>query len=97
MFARYSTEDVVRSYFVYGVVNASCRKVLYYNPYVDNTDDAEAHGTHVSGSAAGRAVLDYGDYAKYGGSAGSAKLAFFDIGNTETQALKPPGGLDANL
>lgn len=46
----------------YNTVNHEHRKVIYYNRYVDGTDDAEGHGTHVASTTAGKSYIDYGDY-----------------------------------
>jgi len=70
--------------------NMAHRKVVYYGTTSpsgevlgDTIDDAEAHGTHVCGIAAGKPILHYGDYAKYAGHAYDAKIAFLDIGKTK--------------
>lgn len=71
----------------FDVVNTQHRKVVYYDTFVDNIDGGDGHGTHVCGSAAGRSVLDYGDYKKYNGNAEDAKIAFFDIGNIDANGV----------
>ena len=62
-------------------VGVNHRKVVSYasSPYGDGYDIPEGHGTHVSGSAAGKAYSDYGDYKRYDGNAPAAKIAFFDL------------------
>jgi subtilisin family serine protease len=46
----------------YNTVNYNHRKVIYYNKYVDGSDDSEGHGTHVSSTTSGHSYLDYGDF-----------------------------------
>ena len=68
------------------VIDHTCRKVVQYVTYTDNTDWEDGHGSHVAGSAAGRSILDYGDYMRYNGNAPNAKIAFFDVGVSATDA-----------
>lgn len=70
------------------------RKVVSYtsSPYGDGFDIYQGHGTHVSGSAAGQAYNDYGDYQRYDGNAPLAKIAFFDL---QTYAFAQAAGLEA--
>lgn len=91
-----------------GTVNASLRKVIYYNPYVDDSEvvysststtySAQTHGTQVCGAAAGNPYSDkdYGDYQKYRGLAYSSQIAFFDIGSS-TGALTIPADINTDL
>eukprot|EP00602_Paraphysomonas_sp_CaronLab_P004064 CAMPEP_0185022178 /NCGR_PEP_ID=MMETSP1103-20130426/4903_1 /TAXON_ID=36769 /ORGANISM="Paraphysomonas bandaiensis, Strain Caron Lab Isolate" /LENGTH=783 /DNA_ID=CAMNT_0027554141 /DNA_START=309 /DNA_END=2660 /DNA_ORIENTATION=+ len=81
----------------YDVINYNHRKVVYYNTFVDNTDDSEGHGTHVSSSAAGKSSIPYGDYSAYDGNAVDAKIAFFDIGETISGSLSTPSDLNDGL
>lgn len=67
------------------VINTNCRKVIQYINFTDKTDWLDGHGTHVAGSVGGRSILDYGDYARYNGNAADVKIAFFDIGSSESQ------------
>lgn len=67
--------------------NLNHRKVVQYITYADALDDSDGHGTHVSGSVAGRCINDYGDYVKYNGMAEDAKISFFDIGDEESDVF----------
>lgn len=81
----------------YDTVNNSHRKVVTYITYADSTDDAEGHGSHVTSTAAGKSNIQYGDFQKYDGNAMEAKIAFFDIGRTDSQTLTTPGSLNYGL
>ena len=64
------------------------RKVIYYNSSYGDAYDLDAgHGTHVCGTAAGLAYEPYGDFARYSGVATGAKIAFFDIQNSNDPTL----------
>jgi subtilisin family serine protease len=49
----------------YNTVNRNHRKVIYYNKYVDGSDDSEGHGTHVSSTTSGQSYIDYGDFRSF--------------------------------
>merc|ERR1712000_512233 len=65
------------------------RKLVTYVTYVDDSDvSTDGHGTHVCGSAAGNYVNEEGESdmptaSAYNGMAYDAKLAFFDIGDSD--------------
>lgn len=81
----------------FDTVNYRHRKVVHYNTYNDNSDDTiSGHGTHVSGTAAGKSSQDFGSFALYNGNAPEAKIAFFDIGSS-TGAILTPSDLDLDL
>lgn len=66
---------------MYGVVDSSARKVVFYNPWANRYDESAdvtcGHGTHVAGILAGSSFS--GKNANLG-IADSAKIAFMDIG-----------------
>jgi hypothetical protein len=81
----------------YNKTNYNHRKVIYYDTYIDDTDDKIlGHGTHVCGSAAGYSTQDYGSFAMYNGNAPGAKISFFDIGDANNNVYLPVD-LDLNL
>ncbi|KAF1326934.1 Serine protease, partial [Globisporangium splendens] len=66
---------------MYGSVDASARKVVYYNPWANRYDESAdvtcGHGTHVAGILAGSSFSGQNSDL---GIANSAKIAFMDIG-----------------
>ena len=65
-----------------GSVDTSRRKVVQYEPFVDDKDDPSGHGTHVVGTIVGHRAVD-GRTESDGmanGVAKDAKVAFFDCG-----------------
>ncbi|KAK8844480.1 hypothetical protein M9Y10_024340 [Tritrichomonas musculus] len=64
--------------------NRNHRKVIRIEPYADNTDLVAGHGTHVAGTAAGKAYCDKCGISQYNGIASESKLYFSDIGDSET-------------
>ena len=69
------------------------RKVIQYVAYADGgAGDNEDHGTHVSGSVAGKTPQG-GKLGAYDGMAPEAKLAFFDIGRPGERGLRVPNDL----
>ena len=82
----------------YDTVNTAHRKVVtYITKYGDEGDDSEAHGTHVSGIAAGVSASNYGDYQRYSGVAYNAKIAFLDIEKSSAGFLTSIPDLYSNL
>jgi len=87
------------------VLPANClklnhRKVVQYTSQADITDyadDKAGHGTHVAGTVAGQSILNYGDFIKYNGMVATAKISFYDIGDSKTAALKLPDDIDRDL
>ena len=76
-------------------VGINHRKVVSYNTSRgDGYDIYQGHGTHVSGSAAGQAYSDYGDFQHYDGNAPQAKIAFFDLQNYTFSLEKGPEELN---
>lgn len=63
------------------------RKVVYYSTKYGDRKDEAGHGTHVSGSAAGKALCKDCINALYNGVAPSSKIAFVDIGFDNTMKL----------
>jgi len=59
------------------IVDPSKRKVIMYNPYQDNDDYFNGHGTFVAGCAAGKNLND--NSSTFNGVAKDAKIAFFDL------------------
>jgi hypothetical protein len=86
----------------YDTVSSSHRKIVTYVTYVDDSDvSTDGHGTHVCGSAAGSFVDANGDSnnptaSSYDGMADGAKLAFFDIGDSN-ENLYVPSDLNTDL
>eukprot|EP01039_Chlorochromonas_danica_P002662 gene2662-2907_t len=80
-------------------VNTAHRKVIQYVAYADNKENAEGHGTHVSGSVAGLAYENYGDYQRFNGMSFNAKIAFFDIGknNTSYRTVSTPDNINTHM
>jgi subtilisin family serine protease len=82
----------------YNTINSKHRKVVtYISTYGDKIDDAEGHGTHVAGTAAGQSFNGYSGYKAYEGHAYGAKIAFADIGQTDKGSLSPPSNLGTGL
>jgi hypothetical protein len=79
--------------------NPNHRKVFSYVECVDDDGNHEhqdgngAHGTHVSGSAAGKALADTGDMSKYNGMAPDAKIIFHDLTCGGDQSLYLPSDM----
>ena len=74
--------------FVYNTENKNHRKILYYGArYGDTTERVGGHGTHVAGTLAGNTQ---GSAADYNGIAPNANIAFMDIENSATGAIRLP-------
>lgn len=56
----------------------------------DQIDDNSGHGTHVSGIVAGKHILNFGDFHRFRGMASEAKIAFFDLGQTNLASSQDP-------
>lgn len=73
---------------VFDTLNTEHRKVVYYaTGYGDKTDGASGHGTHVSGTLAGSSASVL---SGFNGVANRAKIAFFDIEDSNSGSLSVP-------
>ena len=73
------------------------RKVVQYVAFADAVAGEDRdHGTHVSGSVAGKSPMG-GTLGDYDGMAKDAKLAFFDIGVAGAAGLRVPNDLARNM
>eukprot|EP00566_Odontella_aurita_P002988 CAMPEP_0113533400 /NCGR_PEP_ID=MMETSP0015_2-20120614/4586_1 /TAXON_ID=2838 /ORGANISM="Odontella" /LENGTH=1015 /DNA_ID=CAMNT_0000432453 /DNA_START=81 /DNA_END=3125 /DNA_ORIENTATION=+ /assembly_acc=CAM_ASM_000160 len=75
--------------------NSDHRKIVEYVPYINDDDVQYGHGTHVAGILIGRRAVD-GINESTGavdGVARGAKLAFFDIGDSEGEIWVGPSVL----
>lgn len=77
--------------------NYNHRKVIQYINYADGLDDADAHGTHVSGSVAGKSVSTGDGSSDQDGMAADAKISFFDVGVKDQDSLEIPSNLNDDL
>lgn len=77
---------------MYDALDATARKVIYYQTFANAYDEAEdivcGHGTHVSGILAGSS---YSTESADLGIASSAQIAFMDIGNQESSCAGTSG------
>lgn len=85
---------VARSSYQSPTFNLTKRKVVQYIDYADDKDRPSGHGTHVCGTLAGSSV-EGAD--QYGGHGSGAKVAFFDMEDSEdpAQGLLYPTPLSA--
>jgi len=67
-------------------VNRNARKIIQYRAFVDDSDSEYGHGTHVTGTIAGKRIDTKG---MADGVAAGAKIAFADIGKSNGD-LRPP-------
>jgi hypothetical protein len=63
-----------------GTVDMAQRKVVLYQPLVDEEDEGAGHGTHVVGSICGAALDNSSLAAAYDGVAAGARIAFQGMG-----------------
>jgi len=64
-------------------IDTTQRKIVQYDPYVDDVDEPAGHGTHCAGTIAGHKSPDGGATSSDGtqdGVARNAKIAFIDTG-----------------
>lgn len=73
----------------YDKVDRQHRKIVMYKAFADN-EDADEHGTLVSGCAAGHCLNQKADAYQYNGVAYEAKIAFVDIGKSGSEFLTLP-------
>lgn len=73
----------------YNTINHQHRKIVMYEAFADN-EDADEHGTLVSGCAAGYCLDPKANAYQYNGVAYEAKIAFVDIGKAGSQYLTLP-------
>ncbi|RLN87047.1 hypothetical protein BBJ28_00014033, partial [Nothophytophthora sp. Chile5] len=77
---------------MYDTVDSTARKVMYYQTFANDVDEAEGvtcgHGTHVSGILAGSSYS--GEHVDLG-IASSARIAFMDIGKQDTSCAGTDG------
>ncbi|OHT09926.1 hypothetical protein TRFO_21007 [Tritrichomonas foetus] len=69
------------------------RKVVYYGTVSGDKIDISGHGTHVSGTCAGKAEDQANPRSNYDGIAPGAKIAFLDR-STEGEAIYTPTALE---
>jgi hypothetical protein len=84
----YSSVATTRSSYTQPKVEQSRRKVVQYVAYADGSDPAAGHGTHVVGTIVGDSIFD--GYAKANGIAPAAKVAFYDVMNSNSPYLSIP-------
>lgn len=78
-----------------GTTNFEHRKVIQYNTFADSSDEFDGHGTHTSATIVGRRSVD-GKIESDGvadGIAKGAKLAFFDLGHSESGNMDLPSDI----
>jgi len=75
-----------------GSVDLTRRKVVQYANFVDTSDRFNGHGTHIAGSIAGRKARNGVDVSNglADGVARDAKIAFYDLENSNTKRLSVP-------
>ena len=65
--------------------NLEARKIVQYFAFADDKEEARGHGSHVVGSLAGQRISENGEeiHGRGDGVAKGAKIAFFDISESE--------------
>lgn len=77
-------------------VLSSHRKIAGYMAFVDDQDYVAGHGSHVTGSLAGRmSGTKFGHpFFMHHGNAPGAKISFFDIGDSRGSLTTPDSLMD---
>lgn len=78
---------VTRSSYKAPTFDLTKRKVIQYINFCDDSDTVEGHGTHVSGTVAGKVIGSDPSMEIYNGHASAAKIAFFDMEYSSYPAL----------
>ena len=68
--------------FSFDILNRDHRKIILYNAYGNTRDATNGHGTHTSGTAAGKSMCN-NEMSLYNGVADDSKIHFIDISNNE--------------
>jgi hypothetical protein len=79
--------------FPYATVSTEHRKIVTYINDTGNNIDDSGHGTGVASSASGKCFDPKSRLFDYYGSAYDAKIAFMDIGVSDTNNVQPPSNL----
>lgn len=92
---------VRRSPLTHPYTDLSRRKVVQFINYQDSCDKHSGHGTHVSGTVAGKCLktsenVENGNFSRYNGIAEGAKIAFFDLTPGSSEFILPPDDLYHN-
>ena len=61
-------------------VSQNHRKIRAYVTFMDNKDGGHGHGSHTSGTLAGKCLYEGSAICKHNGLAQDSKLVFFDVG-----------------
>jgi hypothetical protein len=78
-FRNTDSSKVARSSYLSPTFDTSKRKVIQYISYADDHDTEGGHGTHVSGTVAGKLIGTDLTYESDNGHGSGAKIAFFDM------------------
>jgi hypothetical protein len=84
----YSNPATARSSYLTPSLERNRRKVVQYTAYADSMDTNGGHGTHVVGTIVGSAIFE--DFEGGNGLAPAAKVAFYDIMDSNSPYLSIP-------